>query len=185
MLGIPRISQPLPDIRPCKDPPAVTTPNNDTRQTDTEPRRTRFKTATTKAQHDATPLTAAAITRTAGADRTFLYHHRNLLHTAAHKPTPDPTGGPAVTPASLQTDLTNTKAHSARLTTLVHQLQKHLSQTLSEAAWAKSRLAAPANINQLHQQIQSLKQHVTELQQQLEELNEELTTDPTAQPHTE
>ncbi|MGW2026168.1 DUF6262 family protein [Streptomyces decoyicus] len=155
----------------------MTTLMNDGRQADTERRLTRVKTAITKAQRDATPLTASAIARAAGVDRTFLYRHRDLLdtlHTAAHEPTPAPAGGPAVTRASLQADLANANARSARLTAHVRRLEERLSKALGQEAWRASGLGAAADVAELHDRITRLEQRVAELAQTLEERQTEL-----------
>ncbi|WP_326617663.1 hypothetical protein OG863_09760 [Streptomyces decoyicus] len=161
----------------------MTTPMNDGRQADTERRRTRVTTAITKAQCNATPLTASAIARAAGVDRTFLYRHRDLLdalHTAAHEPTPGPAAGPAVTRASLEADLANANARSARLAALVRQLEERLSKALGQEAWRASGIGAPAEAEELHNQVARLEQRAVELTRALEERQAELDAARTA-----
>ncbi|MFI2259214.1 hypothetical protein [Streptomyces tubercidicus] len=153
------------------------TPMSDGRQAGTERRRTRVKTAITKAQRDATALTASAIARAAGVDRTFLYRHRDLLetlHTAAHEPAQAPAGGPAVTRTSLQADLANANARSARLTALIRQLEERLSKALGQEAWRASGIGACADVAELHDLIARLEQHVVELTRALEEQKADL-----------
>ncbi|MFF2812260.1 hypothetical protein ACFVT2_34820 [Streptomyces sp. NPDC058000] len=145
---------------------------NDGRQADTERRRTRVKTAIAKARRDATPLTASAIARAAGVDRTFLYRHRDLLdtiHTAAHEPTPGLAGEPAVTRASLEADLANANARSARLAALVRQLGERRSKALGQEAWRASGIGATPDIEELHNRVACLEQRAVELTRALEE----------------
>ncbi|MFH8663223.1 hypothetical protein [Streptomyces afghaniensis] len=122
MLGMPRVHQPHKD----RD---VTSPINDGRVTGTERRRRRVQDAITTAVHHGTPLTASAIARAAGVDRTFLYRHRDLLehlHTTGSRCAETSGGGPAATQASLQADLANANARAARLVARVQQLEAHL-----------------------------------------------------------
>lgn len=163
----------------------MTSTMNDGRQADTGRRRTRVQAAITAARRDGTPLTVSAIARTARVDRTFLYRHRDLLtalHTAAHEPDapaahePDaPAGtGPAVTRASLQADLANASARSARLAARIHQLEERLSKALGEEIWRTSGLATPANGAELTSRITQLEQRNVELARALEERQGEL-----------
>ncbi|MFF1344246.1 hypothetical protein ACFVYT_41710 [Streptomyces sp. NPDC058290] len=155
----------------------MTTAMNDGRQADTERRRSRVQSAITAAHHDGTPLTASAIARAARVDRTFLYRHRDLLdvlHTAAHEPAKPTAGGPAVTRASLQTDLANAAARSARLATRVQQLEERLSRALGEEAWRTSGLGAPADVAELNSRLTQIEQRNVELTRALEERQAEL-----------
>lgn len=124
----------------------MTTAMNDGRQADTERRRTRVKTAITAARRDGTAPTASAIARTARVDRTFLYRHRDLLdslHTTAHEPEALASAGPTVTSASLQADLANAGARSARLAARVDQLEERLAKALGEEIWRASAWGHP------------------------------------------
>ncbi|MFI7179721.1 MULTISPECIES: hypothetical protein [Streptomyces] len=155
----------------------MTTAMNDGRQADTERRRSRVQSAITAAHHDGTPLTASAIARAARVDRTFLYRHRDLLdvlHTAAHEPAKPTAGGPAVTRASLQTDLANAAARSARLATRVQQLEERLSRALGEEVWRTSGLGAPADVAELNSRLTQIEQRNVELTRALEERQAEL-----------
>ncbi|MFK0258574.1 hypothetical protein [Streptomyces sp. NPDC090445] len=155
----------------------MTTAMNDGRQADTERRRARVTRAITTARRDGSPLTASAIARAARVDRTFLYRHRDLLdalHTAAHEPAKQPGNGPVVTRASLQADLANATARSARLAALVHQLEVRLSKALGDEAWKASGLGAPSDVAELHSQITRLEQRNVELTRALEERDVEL-----------
>ncbi|MFI8391825.1 DUF6262 family protein [Streptomyces sp. NPDC085540] len=155
----------------------MTTAMNDGRQADTERRRSRVQSAITAAHHDGTPLTASAIARAARVDRTFLYRHRDLLdvlHTAAHEPAKATAGGPAVTRASLQTDLANAAARSARLATRVQQLEERLSRALGDEVWRTSGLGAPADVAELNSRLTQIEQRNVELTRALEERQAEL-----------
>ncbi|MFC9227845.1 hypothetical protein ACFTZI_02590 [Streptomyces decoyicus] len=161
----------------------MTTPMHVGRQADTERRRTRVKTAITNAQRDATPLTASAIARAAGVGRTFLYRHRDLLdalHTATHEPTAGPAGRPAVTRATLEADRANANARSARLASLVRQLEERLSKALGQEAWRASGIGATVDIEELHNRVARLEQRAVELTRGLEERQAELDAARTA-----
>ncbi|MET9601966.1 hypothetical protein [Streptomyces sp. NPDC006459] len=157
----------------------MTTVMNDGRQADTERRRSRVQSAITAAHHDGTPLTASAIARAARVDRTFLYRHRHrdlldVLHTAAHEPAKPTAGGPAVTRASLQTDLANAAARSARLATRVQQLEERLSRALGDEVWRTAGLGAPADVAELNGRLTQIEQRNVELTRALEERQAEL-----------
>jgi hypothetical protein len=53
-------------------------------------------------------------------------------------------------------------------------LEKRLSQTLGEAAWAESGLGVPADIDQLQQRITMLEQNLADIQGRLDESDDEL-----------
>ncbi|CAM5610372.1 DUF6262 family protein [Streptomyces coeruleorubidus] len=149
---------------------------SDGRRADSARRRERvLKALDTMLRSDA-DITVSALARTARVDRTFLYRHRDLLqrvHTAAAAP-PQEARIAAVSRASLQADLANALERNKRLATRVRQLEKRLSQTLGEAAWAESGLGAPADIDQLQQRITMLEQNLADIQGQLDERDDEL-----------
>ncbi|MFD9419425.1 hypothetical protein ACFWC9_32630 [Streptomyces goshikiensis] len=154
----------------------MTTAMHDGRQADTERRRTRVQAAIRTAQHDGTPLTAAAVARAAGVDRTFLYRHRDLLdalHSAERVPA-GPASVPAVTRASLQADLANANARASRLSARVRQLESRLSRHLGEQAWRASGLGPPTDVGDLQTTITRPEQTNTELKRMLEECQGEL-----------
>ncbi|MEU8965251.1 hypothetical protein AB0C89_26570 [Streptomyces sp. NPDC048491] len=155
----------------------MTTGMNDGRQAETERRRTRVRAAILAARNEGTPLTAAAIARTARVDRTFLYRHRELLdilHTVAREPAPPSGSTTAATHASLQADLANAGARSARLAVRVHQLEERLSRALGEEIWNSSGLRAPGDVAELTRRITHLEQANVELGRMLEERQSEL-----------
>ncbi|MFF4392788.1 hypothetical protein ACFY0G_39565 [Streptomyces sp. NPDC001552] len=156
----------------------MTTAMNDGRQADTERRRTRVQAAIKAARRDGAPLTAAAVARAAGVDRTFLYRHRDMLdalHCAEREPAgPGPAGVPAVTRASLQADLSNANARASRLAARVEQLESRLSRHLGEQAWHASGLGPPTDVAELPATITRLEQTNTELKRTLEECQGEL-----------
>jgi hypothetical protein len=94
-------------------------------------------------------ISVSAIAHAAGVDRTFLYRHRDLLekiHALQADPVTDEHTGPAVTRASLQTDLLAAHERAARLGARIQQLEKRLSEALGEQAWRESGLGASADI---------------------------------------
>ena len=156
---------------------AQTRPMLDGRRDDSMRRRQRVLAVLDQAAAAGDPISASAIARAAGVDRTFLYRHRDLLekiHALQADPVPDVNSGPAVTHASLRADLLAAHERAARLNTRIHQLEKRLSEALGEHTWRESGLGAPADIDALHQRISQLEQHNLDLQQQLDERDEDL-----------
>lgn len=122
-------------------------------------------------------ITISAITRKAGVDRSFLYRHRDLhaqVMAKAAEPPASTAGGPAVSRASLITDLAGAHERITRLDQHNRLLQRRLSEFLGEHAWRESGLGAPADINALQQQIIELEQKNVELQRELAERQEDL-----------
>ena len=149
----------------------------DGRHDDSIRRRRRVLAAIDHAATAGDPLSASAIARAAGVDRTFLYRHRDLLekiHALQADPVPTEHTGPAVTQASLQADLLAAHERAARLDARIRQLEKRLSQALGEQTWRESGLGAPTDIDALHQRITHLEQQVINQQQQLDERDEDL-----------
>jgi hypothetical protein len=148
------------------------------RQADSARRRQRVTTALERATAEGTEISASAIARAAGVDRSFLYRHRDLLaqiHTAdAIPPTDGQAPGPAVTRASLHADLLASGERAARFTSRIRQLEQRLSDSLGEQAWRESGLAAPADIDDLNQKINHLEQQTVELRLQLDERDQDL-----------
>jgi hypothetical protein len=146
----------------------------DGRRDDSMRRRRRVLAALDQAAAAGDRLSAAAIARAAGVDRTFLYRHPDLLekiHALQADPVPDE---PGVTRASLQADLLAAHERAARLDTRIRQLEQRLSQALGEQTWRESGLGAPTDIDALHQRISHLEQQVIDQQQQLDERDEDL-----------
>jgi hypothetical protein len=149
------------------------------RHDDSMRRRQRVIAALDRAAADGEPVSTSAIARAAGVDRTFLYRHRDLLE-KIHALQADPAAGagsgtgPAVTRASLQTDLLAAHERAARLNARIQHLEKRLSEALGEQTWRESGLGAPTDIDALHQRINHLEQHNLDLQQQLDERDEDL-----------
>ncbi|WP_433574099.1 DUF6262 family protein [Nocardia brasiliensis] len=152
-------------------------PMTNGRRADSARRRQRVIKAINTAQGGDGELSVAAIARTAGVDRTFLYRHPDLLaliHTAQIAPAGTDLTAAPVTMASLKSDLANAQARIGRLAAHNKQLEKRLSMLLGEQAWRESGLAAPADIDQLQRQITNLEQQVVELRGQLDERDQEL-----------
>jgi cell division protein ZapA (FtsZ GTPase activity inhibitor) len=149
----------------------------DGRRDDSMRRRRRVLAAIDQAAAAGDRLSASAIARAAGVDRTFLYRHPDLLekiHALQADPVSDEPTGPAVTRASLQADLLAAHERVARFSARIQQLEQRLSEALGEQTWCESGLGAPADIDALHQRISQLEQHNLDLQQQLDERDEDL-----------
>jgi hypothetical protein len=149
----------------------------DGRRDDSMRRRRRVLAALDHAAAEGREISASAIARTAGVDRTFLYRHRDLLekiHALQADPIPDEHTGPEVTRASLQADLLAAHERAVRLDARIRQLEQRLSQVLGEQTWRESGLGAPTDIDALHQRINHLEQQVIDQQQQLDERDEDL-----------
>jgi hypothetical protein len=149
----------------------------DGRRDDSMRRRRRVLAAIGHAAAAGDPISASAIARAAGVDRTFLYRHRDLMekiHALQADPVTDEHTGPAVTQASLQADLLAAHERAARLDTRIRQLEQRLSQALGEHTWRESGLGAPTDIDTLHQRIGQLEQHNLDLRHQLDERDEDL-----------
>ena len=148
------------------------------RRADSARRRQRVLKALNDATNKGDRISVSGIARRAGVDRSFLYRHRDLLeqiHTAETQPPNTPGGGPAVSRASLQADLTNAHQRSIRLAAHVQQLEQRLSEVLGEQTWHDSGLGVPDDIDRLKQQIGTLEQHTIDLRLQLEERDDDLT----------
>jgi hypothetical protein len=157
--------------------PVATSAMAEGRRADSARRRQRVIKALNDARRNGEEISVSGIARRAGVDRTFLYRHRDLLeqlHAADANPPTGPSGGPAVTRASLQADLANAQERTRRLTARVHQLERRLSEALGEQAWRESGLGAPVDIDQLQMQITTLEQQAIDLRLQLEERDQEL-----------
>jgi hypothetical protein len=96
------------------------------------------------------------------------------VHAAQASPAAADGGGPAVSRASLHTDLANAHGQITRQAARVRQLEKKLSELLGEQAWRESGLAGPADVDQLQRRIIVLEQQVVDLRGQLEERDQEL-----------
>jgi hypothetical protein len=152
------------------------------RRADSVRRRRRVLKALDAAAASGEEISVTSIARKAGVDRTFLYRHRDLLgqlHALEAQPSTAGTG-PAVSRASLQTDLLAARERAARLAARVRQLEGRLSQMLGQQAWHESGLGAPADIDALQQKITHLEQQAIDLRLQLEERDQDLNAARTA-----
>ncbi|WP_405990540.1 DUF6262 family protein [Streptomyces sp. NBC_00986] len=146
------------------------------KRADSARRRERVLKAIDAALRSGEDITVSGLARAARVDRTFFYRHRDLLervHTAAASPPPDGRQA-AVSRASLQADLANALERNTRLTQRVRQLERRLSESLGDSAWADSGLGAPTDVDQLQRRIAMLEQELAEVRDQLDERNEEL-----------
>ncbi|WP_280247997.1 DUF6262 family protein [Nocardia abscessus] len=146
------------------------------RRADSARRRGRVIKAINTIARDGGDLSALAVARAAGVDRSFLYRHRDLLTQlrTAHTDPPPGTQAAAVSAESLKADLANATARLNRLATHNRQLENKLSQLLGEQAWRESGLGATADIDQLQRQVTALEQQVIELRGQLDDRDQEL-----------
>jgi chromosome segregation ATPase len=146
------------------------------RRADTARRRQRVIKALNDNAAHGEDLTVAAIARTAGVDRTFLYRHRDLLGQVHAMAAQLPTSGNSMTPsrASLQADLLAAQQRAIRLHTRVRQLEQRLSQLLGEQTWRESGLGAPDDIDEMKQRINHFEQQAIDLQIQLDERDQDL-----------
>ena len=153
------------------------TPMTRGRRADSARRRQRVIKAINEASGSGCELSASAIARAAGVDRTFLYRHADLLaqvHLAQERPAAAENGGPAASRASLQADLANAQGQVARQAARIRQLEAKLSQMLGEQAWRESGLGAPEDIDKLKRRITEFEQEVVEITRRHEERGEEL-----------
>ena len=145
------------------------------RQADSARRHQRVTATLQRATNDGVEISAAAIARAAGVDRSFIYRHRDLLaQIQAHQGAPPAAAGPAVTRASLHADLLAAGERATRLTSRIRQLEARLSETLGEQAWHESGLAVTADLNALNQKINRLEQQTVDLSLQLDERDQDL-----------
>ncbi|QKW52671.1 DUF6262 family protein [Streptomyces buecherae] len=146
------------------------------RRADSARRRERVLKALDAALRAGEDITVASLARTARVDRTFLYRHRDLLervHAAAAAPPPEGRQA-AVSRASLQADLANALERNTRLQTRIRHLEKRLSESMGQSAWADSGLGAPIDVDQLQRQITRLEQQLADVRGELEERTDEL-----------
>lgn len=163
-------------MKPSRDP-GRTAPLDRGRQADSARRRQRVLKALNEAAASGGELSVSAVARAAGVDRTFFYRHRDLLeqlHTLAARPPAAAGTGPAVSRESLQADLANAQARSARMAARVQQLESRLSALLGEHAWRESGLGAPADIDALSQRNHALEQQISDMRLQLGERDQDL-----------
>jgi hypothetical protein len=149
------------------------------RQADSARRRQRVIAALGKAAADGTEISVSSIARAAAVDRSFLYRHRDLLSKIhaleAAPPLAGDATGPAVTRASLQTDLLAAQERAIRLHARIQQLEKRLSEALGEQAWRATGLGQSPDLDQLREQAASLQQQNIGLRLTLEERDQELS----------
>ena len=152
------------------------------RQADSARRRARVAAAISTAASAGQEISVSRIARAAAVDRAFLYRHRDLLEQvhASQAQAPSTRTGPAVSSASLQTDLLNAQQRAARLAARVQQLERRLSSMLGEHAWQESGLGAPDDIDELKQQNTTLEQRIIDLRLQLDERDQDLGAARTA-----
>jgi hypothetical protein len=147
------------------------------RQADSARRRQRVIAALNHAAAHGEEISVSGIARAAAVDRTFLYRHRDLLaqvHAFETAP-PAATGtSPAVSRASLHSDLLAAQERAIRMAARIRQLEHRLSGALGEQAWQESGLGTPADIDAIEQQATQLEQQVIDLRLQLEERDQDL-----------
>jgi hypothetical protein len=145
------------------------------RRIDSARRHDRVSKAIDEAAEHGDEISASAIARRAGVDRSFLYRHRDLLERVhVIGAVPSAAMGPAVSRASLQADLLNSQQRSTRLADRVRQLERRLSEALGDQIWQESGLGASENTACLQQQIVTLEQQALDLRLQLQEREDDL-----------
>jgi hypothetical protein len=148
------------------------------RQADSERRRQRVIATLSRAAASGAEISVSGIARAARVDRTFLYRHRDLLariHALETAPPAASGTSPAVTRASLHSDLLAAQERAVRMAARIQQLERRLSEVLGEQAWQESGLGAPADTDALRQQASHLEQQAIDLRLQLEERDQDLT----------
>ncbi|MGH2835872.1 MAG: DUF6262 family protein [Solirubrobacteraceae bacterium] len=146
------------------------------RRADSDRRRRRVLAVLADAAARGDEISASAIARRAGVDRSFLYRHRDLLdqlHALASRPTAAHTS--TVSRASLEADLHAAQQRNARYAAHVQRLERRLSELMGEQTWRESGLGAPDDIDQLHGRISSLEAELADVKIQLAERTDELT----------
>jgi chromosome segregation ATPase len=147
------------------------------RADDTARRRQKVTKAISLAARDGGDLTASAIARHAGVDRSFLYRHHDLLEHLHRAQAAEPAGSaanPPVSRESLRADLANAHERNRRLQTRVQHLERRLSEAMGEKVWRESGLGAAADIETLQRQIVTLEQTIVELTTAVEERDRDL-----------
>jgi hypothetical protein len=147
------------------------------RADDSARRRQKVVKAINQAVRDGGDLTASAIARQAGVDRSFLYRHRDLLeqlHRAQAADPPGPATSPLVSRESLKADLANAHERNRRLQARVQHLERRLSEVMGEQVWRESGLGAATDIETLQRQIVMLEQRIVELTKVVEERDRDL-----------
>lgn len=147
------------------------------RRADTTRRRQRVLAALEQARASGIDVSVASLAQTAGVDRSFIYRHRDLLatlHALQTQPGYRTVTSPTVSRASLQADLLAAHERATRLASRIQLLERRLSGVLGEQAWRESGLGAPADIDELHQQITLLEQRTIDLKLQLAERDQDL-----------
>jgi uncharacterized protein DUF6262 len=122
-------------------------------------------------------ISISSIARHAGVDRSLLYRHRDLhalVLAKAAEPLAAPTGAPAVSRASLITDLAGAHDRITRLTRENNQLRERLSEALGDQAWRESGLGGPDDATELQRRVTHLEQLAAELRLQLADKDEDL-----------
>ncbi len=147
------------------------------RTADSARRRQKVVKAINHATRNGGDLSASAIARQAGVDRSFLYRHRDILEQLHRAQTAEPSGSTArslVSRGSLQTDLANAHERNSRLQARVQHLERRLSEVMGEQVWRESGLGAAIDIETLQRQIVMLEQNVVDLNKVIDERDREL-----------
>jgi len=121
-------------------------------------------------------ITASAVARAAGVDRSFLYRHHDLrVQVVARAEALDaPPASTAVSKRSLLADLANLREQNERLRRQNSKLTVRLSQALGEEVFQASGIGRTDETEQLRTQVGQLDQQLLDLRQELEERTDEL-----------
>lgn len=147
------------------------------RRRDSTRRRQRVLTALDALAASGEEITASAVARAAGVDRSFLYRHHDLraqILRRAEIPGAPPSSA-AVSKRSLLADLANLREQNERLRRANTKLTSRLSEALGDEVFQASGIGRTDETEQLRTQLGELEQQILDLRQELEERTEELT----------
>lgn len=122
-------------------------------------------------------ITASAVARAAGVDRSFLYRHHDLRAQIISRAeaTDTPATSTAASKRSLMADLANMRAQNERLRRQNTALTARLSEALGTEVFQASGIGGTDETEQLRDQVNRLEQQVLDARQELEERTDDLT----------
>ena len=126
---------------------------------------------------DPAALAVAAVARTAGVHRSYLYRHPELvelLQEAARAPVSGQPASERVTAASLRADLAHARDRAARAEADARALRRRLSEALGQQVWADTGLGPTDEAAGLRADLERLRQENADLAEALEDRDVEL-----------
>lgn len=126
---------------------------------------------------DPAALAVAAVARTAGVHRSYLYRHPDLvklLHEAARAPVSGQPAPERVTAASLRADLAHARDRAARAEADARALRRRLSEALGQQVWADTGLGPTDEVAGLRADLERLRQENADLAEALDDRDGEL-----------